>query len=381
MSIDDLAESISALQLIDHHVHGVLRDQPTPDEFALLLTESDRLGPDGTSTWDSQVGFAIRRWCAPLLDLPSHCSAPDYLARRASLGADTVNTRLLAASGVDQYLIDTGFRADVIHDMRGMQQLSGAHAAEVVRLESIAEDLARSGVSAADFDKQFRTRLADATVSAVGLKSVVAYRYGLDFDAQPPSEKEVVDAAGRWLAEVEATGEARLVDPVLLCGVIWAGIERGLPLQFHVGYGDPDLDLRRCDPLQMTDFLKAARGSGVPIMLLHTYPFHRNAGYLAQVFPDVYFDVGLGINYTGARSVAVVRESLELAPFGKVLFSSDAWGLAELHYLGAKLWRSAMTLALDTFVQTGEWSSGDAIRVAEMIGRRNAARVYGLGTG
>ena len=28
-------------------------------------------------------------------------------------------------------------------------------------------------------------------------------------------------------------------------------------------------------------------------------------------------------------------ESLELAPFGKVLFSSDAWGPPELHHLGA----------------------------------------------
>src|SRR5262249_59315655 len=79
----------------------------------------------------------------------------------------------------------------------------------------------------------------------------------------------------------------------------------------------------------------------VPLMLLHCYPYHRQAGYLAHAYPHVYVDVGLAINHVGARAPAVVAESLELAPFGQVLFSSDAWGPPELHYLGALLWRRA----------------------------------------
>ena len=60
----------------------------------------------------------------------------------------------------------------------------------------------------------------------------------------------------------------------------------------------------------------------------------------------MYLDVGLALHYVGARAAAVVAESLELAPFGKVLFSSDAWGPAELHYLGALLWRRATAAVL-----------------------------------
>ena len=194
----------------------------------------------------------------------------------------------------------------------------------------------------------------------------------------PPDASEVSAAAGRWFADVERTGRARLEDPVLLRHLVWCAVERALPIQFHVGYGDPELNLARCDPLHLTDFLKVVRPRRVPVMLLHNYPFQRNAGYLAQVFPDVYFDVGLGVNYTGARSVAVVRESLELAPFAKILFSTDAWGLAELHYLGAQLWRRAMVAALSGFVAQDEWSAPDAVRVATMIGVENARRVYGL---
>jgi predicted TIM-barrel fold metal-dependent hydrolase len=167
-------------------------------------------------------------------------------------------------------------------------------------------------------------------------------------------------------------------DPTLIRFLIWTGVDRGLPLQFHVGYGDPDLDLHRCDPLLLTRFIKLVEPRAIPLMLLHCYPFHRNAGYLAQAFPHVYFDVGLGINHTGARADAVVAESLELAPFSKILFSSDAWGPSELHYLGALLWRRATARVLQAWVEAGEWSSEDALRVASLIGAENANRVYVL---
>ncbi len=57
----------------------------------------------------------------------------------------------------------------------------------------------------------------------------------------------------------------------------------------------------------------------------------RAGGALAQAYPHVYLDVGLALHHVGARASAVLAESLELAPFGKALFSSDAAGPAELH--------------------------------------------------
>ena len=77
-------------------------------------------------------------------------------------------------------------------------------------------------------------------------------------------------------------------------------------------------------------------------------------------------------------SRALVGESLEVARFGKALFSSDAWGPPELHYLGAVLWRRAMTEVLGEWVASGDWSQADAVRVAELVGAGNARRVYRL---
>ncbi|HEX6446278.1 MAG TPA: amidohydrolase family protein [Streptosporangiales bacterium] len=373
-----LEEVVDGLALVDHHVHGALRDDVDAAGFELLLTESDRVGGDGASPWDSQLGFAVRRWCAPVLGLEPHAGPAAYLARRAELGADAVNRSLLAASGVGRYLVDTGFRGGLLHGVEGMRELSGREVHEIVRLEAVAEALAASGVGAVEFPERYREALDAATTEAAGLKSVVAYRYGLDFDPAPPARRDVVAAAGAWLRRTDAGAEPRVTYPVLLRALIWAGVERGLPLQFHVGFGDPDLDLHRCDPLHLTDFLRRTADRDVPILLLHNYPFHRNAGYLAAMFPHVWFDVGLATMFTGARSATVVAESLELAPFGKILYSSDAWGLAELHHLGALFWRRGMATALRRFVDDGEWTEADAVRVAQAIGVDNAMRVYRL---
>ncbi|MGH3887642.1 MAG: amidohydrolase family protein [Pseudonocardiaceae bacterium] len=377
MTVDVLHAVVKALRLVDHHVHGAATGEVDGGGFEAGLTESPWRSPAGTTHLDSQLAFAVRRWCAPVLDLPPHVDADAYLARRRELGAKEVTRRLLAASGVGWFLVETGYRAEQTLGPAGMATASGAVASEVVRLESVAEEVAASGIDAAGFADRFASTLDERARHAVGLKSVIAYRHGLDFDPEPPSAGEVRRAAGQWLRR-QGTGEPRLTDPVLLRHLLWVGVDHGLPLQFHVGYGDPDLTLHRCDPSLMTEFLRRVQDRQVPVMLLHCYPYHRTAGYLAHVFPYVYFDVGLAVNYTGARCRAIVAESLEVAPFGKVLFSSDAWGPAELHYLGAVLWRRAMASVLGEWVESGEWSGADAVRVAQMVGAGNATRVYRL---
>ena len=165
---------------------------------------------------------------------------------------------------------------------------------------------------------------------------------------------------------------------MLLRHVLWAGVDRGLPLQFHTGFGDPDLDLRRANPAAAARLPRATETDGVPVILLHTYPFHREAAFFAQAYPNVYFDVGMTLHYVGARAPAVLAEALELAPFGKVLYSSDAFGLARAAPPGRGLLRRATARVLGEWVADGDWSQADALRVAEMVGAGNARRVYRL---
>jgi predicted TIM-barrel fold metal-dependent hydrolase len=374
-----LAHAVGNIALVDHHAHPVLGSNLSRAIFEELITESDRAAPAGTTRFDSQLGIAVRRWCAPVLGLPPDTSPDEYLARRAELGPDEATRLLLRASGTACFLVDTGYVLDGMLGLEPMAEAAGAGVAEIVRLERVAEQAIVAGDATADgFADRFRAALWDQAAGACGVKSIIGYRFGLDFDPAPPTAAEVAEAAGRWLGEIEQGGTIRITDPALLRHLLWTGVERGLPVQVHTGFGDPDADLRRCNPLYLRAFLERSEPSGVPIMLLHCYPYHREAGALAQAYPHVYLDVGLALNHVGARASAVVAESLELAPFSKVLFSSDAFGPAELHYLGALQWRRATAATLGAWVESGDWGGADAARVAGMIGADNARRVYRL---
>jgi len=369
---------MTALPLIDHHCHGVVTSALDGPGVEALLSEAAWPAPPGTSAFDSQLGFAVRRWCGPVLGLEPSVPAEVYLQRRSELGPEEVSRRLLQAAGVEAWLVDSGYRTGQVQTPPQLAQASGASAYEVVRLEAVAEQVAFGGVPAAGYGALLAEALSAAARGAVGFKSIAAYRYGLDFGPSRPSSEEVTAAADRWLRAIDSDPAARLEDPVLLRHAIWTAVDLGLPLQFHVGFGDPDVRLHRADPSLLHDFLLATRASGTPIMLLHCYPYHRQAGYLAHVFPHVYMDVGEALNHVGARAPAVLAEALELTPFHKMLYSSDAFGLPELHYLGAAGFRRDLARVTGEFVAGGAWSAADAERVGHLVGTANARRVYRL---
>src|SRR6185312_2407794 len=120
------------------------------------------------------------------------------------------------------------------------------------------------------FAEEYATELAKRLdAGAVAVKSIVAYRWGLAIPPERPSPAEVTRAAGDWLG----AGAGRLTDPVLLRHVLWAGVDSGLPSQLHTGFGDRDLALTEADPARAQPFLAAVAGAGVPVILLHCYPF------------------------------------------------------------------------------------------------------------
>ena len=369
-----MADLLDGISLVDHHCHGVLTEELDRATFESMLTEADAPGPWHGSLMDSQAGLAVRRFCPPLLDLPAFSDTDAYLARRAELGPAEVNRRLVGAVAIGDFVVDTGFLADRLTPPADLAALNGGTGHEIVRLEQVAEQV----VGATDYVDAFQAALVSRARRAVGFKSIAAYRIGLDLDPARPTPAEVRAAAKAWARTAEKTGVTRLADPVLIRFGIWTALDIGKPIQFHVGYGDRDVDLLRCDPLHLTPLLRATVDLGVPIMLLHNYPFHRQAGFLAQVFDHVFVDVGLALQNVGTRADAVLAELLELAPFGSVLFSTDAFGLAELYVTSTALFRRALTRFLDAGLRDGAWSIADVERISRLIGRDNARRAYGL---
>ncbi|GAA2119863.1 amidohydrolase family protein [Nocardioides bigeumensis] len=356
--------------LVDHHCHGLVLTDLDRAGFEALMNEAVGPSPLGTTLFDSMLGLAIRRHCSPLLDLEPLAPAEAYLARRLELGAAEVNRRLMSAAGIDTLLVDTGLGEGVICGPDELAGIAGGTAREIVRLEQVAEQVLRAGTS--DFAGDVVARLRSAQgAGAVGAKSIAAYRVGLGLPAAKPSAVEL----DRALA---GASPLRLVSMPVSAWLAHTALELGLPLQFHVGYGDSDLDLLDCDPLRLTAFLRATQERGVPVLLLHSYPYHRNAGYLAQVFDHVFLDLGLSTHNTGALSRTLYAETLELAPFGKLLFSTDAYGLAELYLIGALLFRAGLGGVLDDLVAAGDMTAADGAYVGRLVAGDNARRAYAL---
>ncbi|MEP6817185.1 MAG: amidohydrolase family protein [Marmoricola sp.] len=353
--------------LVDHHCHGLVTEDLDRAGFESMMNEAVRPSPLGTTLFDSMLGLAVRRHCAPVLGLEPLAPAQDYLTRRRELGAMEVNRRLVAASGIEEFLVDTGLGPDRLCTPGDLASMNGGVGREIVRLERLAEQVLQAGTT--DFAGEVVQRLQES--GAVGVKSIAAYRVGLGLPGAKPTDGEL----SRALADADP---ARLADPTVTAWLAWTAVELGMPLQLHVGYGDSDLDLLDCDPLRLTAFLRATEDRGVPVLLLHNYPFHRNAAYLAQVFEHVFMDLGLTTHNTGVLSRGVIRETLELVPFGKLLFSSDAYGLAELYLLGAQLFRDGIRAELEELVGSGDMTDADATRVAGLVARDNARRVYRL---
>ncbi len=364
-----LAEHIAALRLVDNHVHGYWRSGVDRQRFENGLNEANTEPLAAfDSGFDTQLGFAVRAHCAPLLGLPEHAAAEDYWERRSRHSESELARVFLSAAGVSDWLVDTGLPGDIA-GLTDMSDAAGGWVGEIVRIEQVAEAAA---AAAGDYAGEFRRILHERTETAVATKSILAYRDGFDGDLSEPTDRAVAEAAAGW----RDRGGVRLTDRVLLRFGLHEALRVGKPLQFHVGLGDRDCDLHRTNPMLLLEFL---RESGrTPIVLLHCYPYEREAGYLAQAFSNVYLDTGLSINHLGARSQAFIARTLELAPFRKIVYSSDAFGPAELHYLGSTLWRRGIGAVLAEFVDRGEWSVTDAMRVADLVGRDNARRVYEL---
>ena len=319
-----MALDLHGIALVDHHAHGVLRAQPTLDEFRGLFSES----PDPRQWPHVATGITYRRAIRELAELFGVESSEEAVrAYRLAREPRDYARALLAETNTEYLLLDDGYPpTDVGTSWDEFADWVGVPAQPVLRLETHAPG---DVVSA-------------RAEGYVALKTIAAYRGGLDRVAQ-----DIVAA----LEANEASG-----DP--------------LPVQVHCGFGDSDLRLWRADPSYLKPLVERFRET--PFVLLHCYPYVREAGWLAHVYGNVWFDLSLTIPQVSQPAEAI-REALELAPVSKLLYASDAARTPELYYLAALWWRRALAEVLPQLQPEGE-----AEESARLILRDNARSLYRL---
>jgi predicted TIM-barrel fold metal-dependent hydrolase len=153
-------------------------------------------------------------------------------------------------------------------------------------------------------------------------------------------------------------------------------------MQIHTGMGDYEVNLVLSRPALLMDLLRFPAYRGCRVILVHTgYPYHREAGYLANVLPRVYCDLSEGIPFAGHGAKRIIAETLEMAPLNKVMYGSDGFSLPEINYTSAKLGKQALGAALRELVDDGMIQQRDAERAGAMILAETAMGLYRIGDG
>lgn len=169
----------------------------------------------------------------------------------------------------------------------------------MLRLETTFQRLVAASATYSELEDAARAALTGARDRGwVGFKTIAAYRGGLAIRRWDDADVRAAFGAAR--EEVVRTGAVRLgyrplLDALLHLAFGVAAAEE-LPVQVHVGYGDPDADLRLANPLLLREVLEDPAYRAMPVVLLHgCWPYVREGAYLAAVYDHAWLD----LSYTG----------------------------------------------------------------------------------
>ncbi|CAH8375263.1 unnamed protein product [Eruca vesicaria subsp. sativa] len=396
MEFKELQEAIDQVELVDAHAHNIVS---LDSSFPFIGTFSEATG-DALSFAPHSLSFKRNlREVAQLYGTEASLEAIEK--HRQTLGLHSLTSKCFSEARISALLIDDGLKLEKKHDVEWHRNFV-PYVGRVLRIETLAEQILEeespdhSSWTLDSFTKAFLERLDSYPLNhtffvftltldtlvpeIVALKTVAAYRSGLDFDTHV--SKQVAESG---LVEVLKAGKpVRIENKGLIDYILTRSLEVAehcdLPLQIHTGFGDRDLDLRLSNPLHLRNLLEDKRFAKCRIVLLHaSYPFSKEASYLSSVYPQVFLDFGLAVPKLSVHGmVSSVKELLDLAPTKKVMFSSDGYASPETYYLGAKKAREVIFLVLRDACVSGDLSLMEAIDAAKDIFSRNANAFYKL---
>lgn len=363
-ALDSLRHLIQIHPLIDNHAHNLLNREAACDYDSYPL-ESITSEAHGRALENARSALPLLRATNQLAELygtpctswddvlaaHSRCVQEDYdgLTRRSLEGT--------LALLLDDLLSDEDVESYDWHD-----QFTASATKRIVRIEAVAASVIAQLMSAERkqgetvwslFRQQFLNALDRAMddPAVVGFKSVICYRTGLDIDPYSPDEDSLTASLHRVLDSGTRKTGYRVEDKPLNDWLVQqtlkqitfkkkAGIAK--PLQFHTGLGDNDISLVKANPAYLQPLI--IQYQDADIVLLHSaYPYTREAGYLACVYPNVYLDLGEVFPMVSREAQErILRDSLEITPTNRLLWSTDGHFHPETFWLANRQFRQAL---------------------------------------
>ncbi len=287
--------------------------------------------------------------------------------------------RLFAHANLCGMVVDFGYPRPPLSVSRFQQDMP-VPVVPVFRIEPLIVDLLQAEMGWREFRRRYDEAISEALGQQGyrGLKSIIAYRTGLDItplSRTPDQGMQALDAIRRGTGG----GAMKRLRDHLLCRALELCIEHGVPMQIHTGVGDHEVNLISCRPALLMDLLRFPAFRACTVILVHGgYPYCTEAGYLANVLPRVYCDVSEGIPFAAGGARRIYAEMLEMAPISKVVYGSDGFTLPEINAVSAVQGKRALAAALDDLVAGDLFSEAEAMEAARLILADTARRLYGL---
>jgi glutamine synthetase len=392
-----LFDAIDRTPIIDNHAHPLLKLSYI-EQFPLLAIATEA---NGDALESSRTGMAHIRAVNQLSRLLG-CE-PTWDAVAAAIKAKRQGDAHKAwvqrcMEGIEVVLVDDGLGdPDQAESYQYFDHFTPSNSKRIVRIEYEATLIIQRALEKGEgmgmawqevignFDNVIRKCIHDPEV--VGFKSVICYRTGLDIGPRSGYRSRALSTFSSMYDASIRNGLKRLSHRGLneyfvhrLAELIqeYSGSWKK-PIQFHTGLGDNDITLTTSNPSYLQTFIREY--PDVPIVLLHaSYPFTREAGYLAAMYSHVYADIGEVFPFVNREGqMEIIKQILELCPISKILWSTDGHWFPETYLLAVEQMRTALKTVLDGFVKAGDLTYTQAIQLVEDILFNNSNKLYNLG--
>jgi uncharacterized protein len=370
------------VRAVDHHCHPLRRGSASlePNDFRACFTEATDARVLSEHVPNTPLYRLLLRRLAPVFGCQPTESA--ILTARRMLEPAPYARELLEQSGTGLMLLDTGFGGAEALTFEEHQAMVPIPQREIVRLETLAEDLVARCRRPEDWLDAVRGALAAAVAGgAVAVKTIAAYRASLRLRWHDHQEVRTAYAALRQNLRGRTPGRRpRLTGDVLCHTLLFVAAEEcvrlGVPLQVHCGIGDPDEDIAETSPVGLRPLFVHERYADLRLVLLHCYPYHREAAYLCSVHAGAYMDLSLSVWLAASDGARAMAEVVGICPWTKLLYATDASRLPEVYLIAAELHRVALAEAFGELVTRQLLTFDEAHDAGRQVLAGNARRLY-----
>ncbi|KAE8349471.1 hypothetical protein BDV28DRAFT_60719 [Aspergillus coremiiformis] len=406
MDFTSLKALIQTHPLIDNHAHNLLT-RDTACNYAKYPLEQIISEAQGPALRNALSTLPLHRAAIQLAALYRCSSDWDHVkaARDEWVQRDYDGLIRECLRGTHTLLLDDLLTDQDVESYEWHDRFTTSQTKRIVRIEilatqtisSLMRDDSRSHDPAVlqdrwnQFSEGFKQRITGAIAdpAVVGFKSVICYRTGLN--VQPTEDNDdtlLLQSFARTVGQGQGSAyrveDKRLNDWVvrqtlnLLQSAKAAASAPNKPLQLHTGLGDNDIDLVLANPAHLQSLI--AQYPDVDFVLLHSsYPYTREAGYLACVYPNVYLDLGEVFPMVSRDAQeSILRESLDIVPTTRLLWSTDGHFFPETFYLANKQFRDVMEKVFVDYVHQGDFTVEQAKQAAADMLFHNSNRAYSL---